>query len=62
MSVEEVSIFKPSSKVYDMPIKKYNIKEKEVAFLSSNTWDVSGVAIMVLTQFGSIETMQLSII
>ena len=42
MSIEEVSIFKPSSKVYDMPIKKYNIKEKEVAFLSANTWDVSG--------------------
>ena len=41
-SVEEVSIFKPNSKVYDMPIKKYNVKEKEVAFLSANTWDVSG--------------------
>ena len=41
-SVEEVSIFKPNSKVYDIPIKKYNIKEKEVAFLSANTWDVSG--------------------
>ena len=41
-SVEEVNIFKPNSKVYDMPIKKYNIKEKEVAFLSANTWDVSG--------------------
>ena len=41
-SVEEVSIFKPNSKVYDMPIKKYNIKKKEVAFLSANTWDVSG--------------------
>ena len=41
-SVEEVSIFKPNSKVYDMPIKKYNIEEKEVVFLSANTWDVSG--------------------
>ena len=41
-SVEEVSIFKPNSKVYDMPIKKYNIKKNEVAFLSANTWDVSG--------------------
>ena len=41
-SVEEVSIFKPNSKVYDIPVKKYNIKKKEVAFLSSNTWDVSG--------------------
>ena len=25
-----------------MPIKKYNIKHEEVAFLSANTWDVSG--------------------
>ena len=41
-SIEEVKIYKPSSKVYEMPIKKYNIKEEEVAFLSANTWDVSG--------------------
>ena len=25
-----------------MPIKKYQIKSEEVAFLSANTWDVSG--------------------
>ncbi len=41
-SIEKVGIFKPSSKVYDIPIKKYKIKKNEVAFLSSNTWDVSG--------------------
>ena len=41
-SIEEVRIYKPDSKVYDMPIKKYQIKSKEVAFLSANTWDVSG--------------------
>jgi len=41
-SVEEVGIYKPESKVYDMPIKKYQIKAEEIAFLSSNTWDVSG--------------------
>ena len=41
-SIEEVGIFKPSSKVYDIPIKKYNIKNNEVAFLSANTWDISG--------------------
>ena len=41
-SIEEVEIYKPDSKVYDMPIKKYQIKADEVAFLSSNTWDVSG--------------------
>ena len=41
-SVEEVGIFKPDSKVYDIPVKKYNIEKREVAFLSANTWDVSG--------------------
>ncbi len=41
-SIEEVGIFKPDSKVYDIPVKKYKIKKNEIAFLSSNTWDVSG--------------------
>ena len=41
-SVESVGIYKPFHKVYDLPIKKYKIKKHEVAFLSSNTWDVSG--------------------
>ena len=41
-SVEEAGIFKPDSKVYDLPINKYNIKKNEVLFLSANTWDVSG--------------------
>ena len=41
-SIEEVGIYKPSSKVYDIPIKKYHIEKNEVVFLSANTWDVSG--------------------
>ena len=41
-SIEEVGIFKPDSKVYDLPIEKYKIQSNEVAFLSANTWDVSG--------------------
>ena len=41
-SIEEVEIYKPDSKVYDLPIKKYQIQKNEVAFLSANTWDVSG--------------------
>ena len=41
-SIEEVGIYKPDSKVYDIPIKKYKIQKDEVAFLSANTWDVSG--------------------
>jgi len=41
-SIEEVGIYKPDGKVYDMPIKKYKVEKNEVAFLSANTWDVSG--------------------
>ncbi len=41
-SIEEVGIYKPDFRVYEIPIKKYQIKKDEVAFLSSNTWDVSG--------------------
>ena len=41
-SVEEVGIYKPDAKVYDMPIKKYKVAKNEVTFLSANTWDVSG--------------------
>ena len=41
-SIEEVGIYKPDAKVYDMPIKKYKVEKNEVAFLSANTWDVSG--------------------
>ena len=41
-SIEEVGIYKPDSRVYDLPIKKYKIKNSEVMFLSANTWDVSG--------------------
>ena len=40
-SIEEVKVYKPDSKVYDIPIKKYQIKKNEVAYLSANTWDVS---------------------
>ena len=41
-SIEEVGVYKPDTRVYDIPIKKYGIKKNEVIFLSSNTWDVSG--------------------
>ena len=41
-SIEEVGIYKPDSKVYDLPVKKYKIEKSEVVFLSANTWDISG--------------------
>ena len=41
-SIEQVKIYKPEPRVYEMPIKKYSIKSNEITFLSANTWDVSG--------------------
>ena len=41
-SIEEVGIFKPDSKVYNLPVNKYKIQKNEIIFLSANTWDVSG--------------------
>ena len=40
-SIEEVKVYKPDPKVYNIPIKKYQIQKNEVAYLSANTWDVS---------------------
>ena len=42
-SVEEVKIYKPHSKVYNIPITKYQIQKNEVVYLSANTFDVSAV-------------------
>ncbi len=41
-SIEKVKVYKPDSRVYEIPVKKYKIKSNEVTFLSANTWDVSG--------------------
>ncbi len=41
-SIEEVKVYKPDSRVYEIPLKKYNLQNNEITFLSANTWDVSG--------------------
>ena len=41
-SIEEVKVYKPDKRVYEIPKKKYNIKANEISFFSANTWDVSG--------------------
>jgi len=40
-SIQEVKTYKPDPKVYNIPVKKYQIQKNEVAYLSANTWDVS---------------------
>ena len=41
-SIESVGIYKPDSRVYEMPINKYDCKPENICFMSSNTWDISG--------------------
>ena len=42
LSIESVGVYKPDSRVYELPIKKYSCKPENICFMSSNTWDVSG--------------------
>ena len=42
ISIEEVGIYKPDPKVYELVTKKNNCQPNEVCFMSSNTWDVVG--------------------
>ena len=41
-SIESVGVYKPDSRVYEMPIKQYGCKPENICFMSSNTWDISG--------------------
>jgi len=41
-SIESVGVYKPDSRVYEIPTKKYACEPKHICFMSSNTWDVSG--------------------
>ena len=41
-SIESVGIYKPDSRVYEIPINKYDCKPENICFMSSNTWDVVG--------------------
>lgn len=44
ISIEEVAIYKPDPRVYDLVCRRFAIEPHEVAFLSANAWDVAGAA------------------
>ncbi|MBD0865221.1 MAG: haloacid dehalogenase type II [Rhodobacteraceae bacterium] len=44
LSVEEVGVFKPDSRVYDMVGKRFGCAPTNVLFASSNGWDAAGAA------------------
>jgi 2-haloacid dehalogenase len=43
-SVEEVGVFKPDPRVYQIAVDGLNIKAEEIVFQSSNAWDASGAS------------------
>jgi 2-haloacid dehalogenase len=44
LSVEEVGIYKPHPKVYQLAVDRLGMPAAAIAFLSSNGWDASGAA------------------
>ena len=51
LSVEEVKIFKPSPRVYQLAPEHLRVRPGELGFVSSNGWDVAGAASTGLQTF-----------
>lgn len=51
LSVEEVKIFKPSPRVYQMAPDRLQVRSAELGFVSSNAWDVAGAGSTGLETF-----------
>ena len=49
VSVEEVKIFKPSPRVYNLASERLGVRSAKLGFVSSNSWDVAGAASAGLT-------------
>ena len=44
LSVEEVGIFKPDPRVYQLAVDRLEVPASRICFLSSNAWDANGAA------------------
>jgi 2-haloacid dehalogenase len=51
ISVEEVKIFKPSPRVYNLAPERLGVGNAELGFVSSNSWDAAGAASAGLRTF-----------
>jgi len=51
LSVEEVKIFKPSPRVYQLAPEHLQVRPAELGFVSSNCWDVAGAGSVGLRTF-----------
>jgi 2-haloacid dehalogenase len=44
LSADTVGVFKPKPEVYEIAVRHFGQKREEIAFVSSNTWDVAGAS------------------
>jgi 2-haloacid dehalogenase len=51
ISVEDVKIFKPSPRVYNLGAERMKVANTELGFISANSWDINGAASAGLTPF-----------
>ncbi len=51
ISIEEVGVFKPSPRVYNLAPERLKVTNTELGFISSNSWDICGAASAGLRTF-----------
>src|SRR5690606_26734664 len=44
MSVDEIKLYKPDPRVYQLACDRLKVQPHEVCFVSSNAWDVAGAS------------------
>ena len=44
LSVDEVRVYKPSPRVYELGPRAFGLSAREILFVSSNAWDIAGAA------------------
>jgi 2-haloacid dehalogenase len=45
ISVHELSVFKPSPRVYELAVQKLGVPKETIGFVSSNSWDAVGAKV-----------------
>lgn len=43
-SVEEVGVFKPDPRIYQLSVDRLGVAKEKICFMSSNSWDAAGAA------------------
>ena len=51
LSVEEIGVFKPDPRVYQLVVDRFGINKNEIGFVSSNGWDAAGAKAFGFTVF-----------